>query len=123
MADGVRRCGDDRDIPRGVYSKRCCLRSNPAGSPIVPPIVPAAIVPAIAPIAPAAVSPSAVAPPITPGELLLAGAQFDGVSGNVGIASVIYARDPSWWIAGLGGAVMGAVWNYVVSAAFVWRQR
>ena len=22
-----------------------------------------------------------------------------------------------------GGALMGAVWNYVVSAAFVWRQR
>src|SRR5437763_1547632 len=48
------------------------------------PIVPSAIVPAIAPIAPAAVSPSAVAPPITPGELLLARAQSDRVSGNIG---------------------------------------
>jgi dolichol-phosphate mannosyltransferase len=46
-----------------------------------------------------------------------------GAISNVGIASAIYARDPNWWIAGLGGAVMGAVWNYVVSAAFVWRQR
>jgi len=46
-----------------------------------------------------------------------------GAISNVGIASVIYERDPRWWIAGLGGAVMGAVWNYVVSAAFVWRQR
>ena len=36
---------------------------------------------------------------------------------------LIYERDPRWWIAGLGGAVMGAVWNYVVSATFVWRQR
>ena len=42
---------------------------------------------------------------------------------NVGIATVIYRYDPQWWIAGLGGALMGAVWNYVVSAAFVWRQR
>ena len=46
-----------------------------------------------------------------------------GAISNVGIASVIYERDPNWWIAGLGGALMGAVWNYVVSAAFVWRQR
>jgi dolichol-phosphate mannosyltransferase len=46
-----------------------------------------------------------------------------GAISNVGIASVIYQRDPRWWVAGLGGALMGAVWNYVVSAAFVWRQR
>ncbi len=46
-----------------------------------------------------------------------------GAISNVGIASVIYGYDPEWWIAGLGGALMGAVWNYVVSAAFVWRQR
>jgi dolichol-phosphate mannosyltransferase len=46
-----------------------------------------------------------------------------GAISNVGIASVIYRYDPDWWIAGLGGALMGAVWNYVVSAAFVWRQR
>jgi dolichol-phosphate mannosyltransferase len=46
-----------------------------------------------------------------------------GAVSNVGIASMIYARDPNWWLAGLGGALMGAVWNYVVSATFVWRQR
>lgn len=46
-----------------------------------------------------------------------------GAISNVGIATVIYRYDPQWWIAGLGGALMGAVWNYVVSAAFVWRQR
>ena len=46
-----------------------------------------------------------------------------GALSNVGIAAWIYEHDPSWWIAGLGGALMGAVWNYVVSAAFVWRQR
>jgi dolichol-phosphate mannosyltransferase len=46
-----------------------------------------------------------------------------GAISNVGIASVIYERDPNWWVAGFGGALMGAVWNYVVSAAFVWRQR
>ena len=46
-----------------------------------------------------------------------------GAVSNVGVATWIYAADPDWWIAGLGGALMGAVWNYVVSAAFVWRQR
>jgi dolichol-phosphate mannosyltransferase len=46
-----------------------------------------------------------------------------GAVSNVGAASWIYDNGPDWWVAGLGGAVMGAVWNYVVSAAFVWRQR
>lgn len=44
-----------------------------------------------------------------------------GAISNVGVASLIYAGGPSWWIAGLGGAVMGAVWNYTVSAAVVWK--
>ncbi len=44
-----------------------------------------------------------------------------GAVSNVGIASLIYGHGDTWWIAGLGGAIMGAVWNYAVSAAFVWR--
>jgi len=44
-----------------------------------------------------------------------------GAISNVGVAGLIYAGGPSWWIAGLGGAVMGAVWNYAVSAAVVWK--
>lgn len=44
-----------------------------------------------------------------------------GAISNIGIASLIYGNHGSWWVAGLGGAVMGAVWNYAVSAAFVWR--
>jgi dolichol-phosphate mannosyltransferase len=46
-----------------------------------------------------------------------------GAISNVGVASWIYAQDNVWWIAGLGGAVMGAVWNYAVSSVFVWRPR
>jgi dolichol-phosphate mannosyltransferase len=46
-----------------------------------------------------------------------------GALSNVGVASWIYEHDPVWWVAGLGGALMGAVWNYVVSAAFVWKSR
>ena len=46
-----------------------------------------------------------------------------GALSNVGIASWIYDQDPDWWLAGLAGAVMGAVWNYLVSSASVWKQR
>jgi dolichol-phosphate mannosyltransferase len=46
-----------------------------------------------------------------------------GAISNIGAASWIYGYDTGWWLAGLGGALMGAVWNYVVSAAFVWRVR
>ena len=46
-----------------------------------------------------------------------------GAISNVGIATWIYDYDDVWWIAGLGGAAIGTVWNFVVSAAFVWRQR
>ena len=46
-----------------------------------------------------------------------------GAVSNVGIATWIYEYDEVWWIAGLGGALIGTVWNFVVSAALVWRQR
>ena len=46
-----------------------------------------------------------------------------GAISNIGIATWIYDYNRVWWIAGLGGALIGAVWNFVVSAALVWRQR
>ena len=46
-----------------------------------------------------------------------------GAISNVGIATWMYDYDTTWWIAGLGGALIGSVWNFAVSAAFVWRQR
>jgi dolichol-phosphate mannosyltransferase len=46
-----------------------------------------------------------------------------GAISNVGIATWIYDYDNVWWVAGLGGALIGTVWNFVVSAALVWRQR
>ncbi len=46
-----------------------------------------------------------------------------GAISNVGIATWIYDYDSRWWLAGLSGALIGTVWNFVVSAAFVWRQR
>jgi dolichol-phosphate mannosyltransferase len=46
-----------------------------------------------------------------------------GAVSNVGIATWIYDYDSRWWLAGLAGALIGTVWNFVVSAALVWRQR
>jgi dolichol-phosphate mannosyltransferase len=46
-----------------------------------------------------------------------------GAVSNVGAAAWLYGFGENWWLAGLAGAVMSAVWNYVVSAAFVWRAR
>jgi hypothetical protein len=28
----------------------------------------------------------------------------------------------AWWVAGLSGALVGAIWNYTVSAFFTWTQ-
>jgi dolichol-phosphate mannosyltransferase len=44
-----------------------------------------------------------------------------GAVANVGVASLIYAQRPIWWFAGLAGALVGAVWNYAMSALFTWR--
>jgi dolichol-phosphate mannosyltransferase len=44
-----------------------------------------------------------------------------GALGNIGIASWLYAHDQMWWVAGIAGALMSAVWNYALSNIFVWR--
>lgn len=44
-----------------------------------------------------------------------------GAVANVGIASWFYTQEPVWWLAGVSGAVMGAVWNYSMATLVVWR--
>jgi dolichol-phosphate mannosyltransferase len=46
-----------------------------------------------------------------------------GAAANVGIASHLFDANHSWWQAGLGGAAIGAVWNYAMSSVFIWRSR
>jgi dolichol-phosphate mannosyltransferase len=46
-----------------------------------------------------------------------------GAITNVGMASWLYAYQPTWWLAGLAGALMGVVWNYSMSTLFVWRAK
>jgi dolichol-phosphate mannosyltransferase len=45
-----------------------------------------------------------------------------GAAANVGIAASI-AGQHSWWLAGLAGAAVSAVWNYVMSSIFTWSAR
>jgi dolichol-phosphate mannosyltransferase len=44
-----------------------------------------------------------------------------GAISNIGIASLLYGADGRWWVAGILGALIGTAWNYMVSAAFIWR--
>ncbi len=44
-----------------------------------------------------------------------------GAIANVGIASVLFADHAMWWVAGLAGAAMSAIWNYALSSALTWR--
>jgi dolichol-phosphate mannosyltransferase len=45
-----------------------------------------------------------------------------GAVANVGIAATVFERHYSWWMSGLAGAAIGAVWNYSVSSIFTWRR-
>lgn len=45
-----------------------------------------------------------------------------GALANIGIAELVYATGHRWWIAGTAGAAVGALWNYVASSVFTWKQ-
>jgi dolichol-phosphate mannosyltransferase len=45
-----------------------------------------------------------------------------GAVANVGIASYLFNADQKWWLAGIIGVVVGAVWNYAVSSVFTWKR-
>ena len=46
-----------------------------------------------------------------------------GLVSNIGVSNWLFVNDQKWWVAGLAGAVIGVVWNYVVASLFVWRSR
>jgi dolichol-phosphate mannosyltransferase len=45
-----------------------------------------------------------------------------GAVSNVGIAAYLFHESHSWWLAGLAGILVGAVWNYAASSIFTWRK-
>jgi dolichol-phosphate mannosyltransferase len=46
-----------------------------------------------------------------------------GAAANVGIAAHLFGGAHSWWLAGLAGAAVSAVWNYAMSSIFTWSAR
>nr|WP_099059828.1 glycosyltransferase family 2 protein [Rhizobium sp. ACO-34A] len=46
-----------------------------------------------------------------------------GVIANVGAAQLVHEQASRWWLAGLAGAGLGAVFNYVATSMFTWRAR
>ncbi len=45
-----------------------------------------------------------------------------GMVANVGAAQMIYRQEPVWWLAGVAGAMISAVFNYAASSAITWRR-
>jgi dolichol-phosphate mannosyltransferase len=46
-----------------------------------------------------------------------------GAVANVGIANILFAEQHyAWWVSGIAGILVGAVWNYATSALFTWRK-
>ena len=46
-----------------------------------------------------------------------------GAVANVGIGSLVYEQVHGWAIAGVAGAIVGSVWNYVASGWLTWTRR
>ena len=46
-----------------------------------------------------------------------------GAFANVGIAELLFTAEHRWWLAGLAGAAVGALWNYAVSSFLTWQIR
>jgi len=42
------------------------------------------------------------------------------LAANVAVATMVFERGPSWWVAGVAGAVVAAVWNYTTTSRAVW---
>ncbi len=45
-----------------------------------------------------------------------------GTLANVGVARLIYAEDPNWFLAGTAGALMAAVFNFATTSVLTWRK-
>ncbi|MEM8765838.1 MAG: glycosyltransferase family 2 protein [Pseudomonadota bacterium] len=46
-----------------------------------------------------------------------------GAVANVGVAGYLFAEDTGWFLAGLAGIVVGAVWNYAITQLYTWRAK
>jgi dolichol-phosphate mannosyltransferase len=45
-----------------------------------------------------------------------------GAVANIGIGTWVNAQHSQWWVAGLAGVLIGAVWNFAASSFVTWRK-
>ncbi len=45
-----------------------------------------------------------------------------GAAANVGVGTWFHGAEHSWWLSGIAGALIGAVWNFAASSAVTWRR-
>jgi dolichol-phosphate mannosyltransferase len=45
-----------------------------------------------------------------------------GAVANIGIGTWVSGTDTKWWLAGLAGTVIGAIWNFSASSFLTWRK-
>ena len=45
-----------------------------------------------------------------------------GAFANVGVATILFGKDYSWWLSALCGIMVGVVWNYAMTSTFTWRR-
>ena len=45
-----------------------------------------------------------------------------GAVANVGVGTYVNDLQHSWWLAGVAGAIIGAVWNFAASSIVTWRK-
>jgi len=57
------------------------------------------------------------------GWLSFAAASSVGALANVGIANYLFEHEQFWLVSALAGIVVGAVWNYAVTAVYTWSSR
>ena len=46
-----------------------------------------------------------------------------GALANIGVADLLFAEHHRWWVAGVAGALVGAVWNFSAASVVTWRKR
>jgi dolichol-phosphate mannosyltransferase len=42
---------------------------------------------------------------------------------NVRVAAFLFGHGVTWWLSGLLGGVVGAVWNYAITSTFTWKNK
>lgn len=45
-----------------------------------------------------------------------------GAVANIGIGTWMAGHDERWWVAGVAGVLVGAVWNFAMSSTLTWRK-